>query len=187
MPYSDNTMWQAVMDSNREYDGHFFYGVKTVGVYCRPSCKSRTPLRKNVRYFLSGREAEAFGFRPCKRCRPEKDIYSPKQELANQGKAVADLCFKSPEKLSAAIKNLGTSPGYLSTVFREQMGMTFSDYVRQRRLMYAKNQLRDQSLPIADIAEELEFSSLAAFYAFFKKYAHITPKLYRNSVFKTDH
>lgn len=64
-------MWKAVVDCDNRYDGKFLYAVKTVGVYCHPSCKSRTPLQKNTVFFASAEEAVKSGCRPCKRCRPD--------------------------------------------------------------------------------------------------------------------
>ena len=67
----DNEMWwRAVESKNASFDGKFFYGVVTTGVYCRPSCPSRLPLQKNVRFYLTPKEAEADGLRACLRCRP---------------------------------------------------------------------------------------------------------------------
>src|SRR5580693_4570370 len=62
--------WQAVQDRDGTHDGRFFFGVLTTGVFCRPSCPSRTPLRKNVRFYRIPEDAEREGLRPCLRCRP---------------------------------------------------------------------------------------------------------------------
>jgi AraC family transcriptional regulator of adaptative response/methylated-DNA-[protein]-cysteine methyltransferase len=66
----DETCWHAVVNRRKDADGRFFYAVKTTGVFCRPSCPARRPLRKNVSYYATASEAEAAGFRPCLRCRP---------------------------------------------------------------------------------------------------------------------
>ena len=68
--------WQAVKDKNREFDGAFYFGVQTTGIFCRPSCSSKTPRRENVRFFANTDEAEIAGFRACLRCKP-KNGYSP--------------------------------------------------------------------------------------------------------------
>jgi AraC family transcriptional regulator of adaptative response/methylated-DNA-[protein]-cysteine methyltransferase len=62
--------WQAIQDRDEAHDGRFFFGVMTTGVFCRPSCPSRTPLRKNVRFYATPADAEREGLRPCLRCRP---------------------------------------------------------------------------------------------------------------------
>ena len=64
--------WAAMVAHDATQDGRFFYSVKTTGVYCRPGCASRQPLRKNVAFYATNAEAEAAGFRPCKRCRPNE-------------------------------------------------------------------------------------------------------------------
>lgn len=67
---TDEQGWRAVLRKDREADGKFSYSVRTTGAYCRPSCLSRTALRKNVAFHASAAEAEAAGFRPCQRCHP---------------------------------------------------------------------------------------------------------------------
>ena len=66
--------WQAVLNRDSNRDGQFFYGVLTTGVYCRPSCAARTPLRKNVRFYASQEAARENGLRPCERCQPDANI-----------------------------------------------------------------------------------------------------------------
>ena len=175
MNYSEDTMWQATVACCEEYDGLFFYAVKTVGVYCRPSCKSRTPLRKNVLFFASGESAEIEGFRPCKRCRPDLIAYAPMAQLAGRAKGVIDEYFCERARLAEEMKKLGVSPGYLSAVFKRLYGLPPMDYLNQRRLLHAKHLLTNTKLPIMDIAFDVGFSSLSAFYSFFKKHTGHTP------------
>ena len=78
----EQTFWQAVQKRDRSFDGRFYYGVLTTGVYCRPSCGARTPLRKNVRFYATAAEAEHDGLRPCLRCHPTED----------SGRRMRDLC-----------------------------------------------------------------------------------------------
>ncbi|HEX5380400.1 MAG TPA: Ada metal-binding domain-containing protein, partial [Phenylobacterium sp.] len=66
----DEARWAAVVAKDREADGRFYYSVRTTGVYCRPSCAARLANRSNVAFHLTPADAEAAGFRPCKRCRP---------------------------------------------------------------------------------------------------------------------
>ena len=67
---TDSARWNAVIAKDRAADGEFFYSVRTTGVYCRPSCAARPARRENVAFHLTAAEAEAAGFRPCKRCKP---------------------------------------------------------------------------------------------------------------------
>lgn len=75
-------MWNAVCNSDENYDGLFFYAVKTTGIFCRPSCKSKIPKKENICYFTSAEDAEKAGFRPCKRCRSDLLAYEPMSEIA---------------------------------------------------------------------------------------------------------
>lgn len=78
---TDRQRWQAVLDNDRRYDGAFFYGVASTGIFCRPSCPSRPPRRDRVRFFPTADAALAAGFRPCKRCRPDLTDFSPAKTL----------------------------------------------------------------------------------------------------------
>src|SRR5437763_4752211 len=82
----DDVRWQAVLQRDRSSDGKFVFGVLTTGVYCRPSCPSRRPLRKNVRFYATAAEAERDGLRACKRCRP----LDPERDRATA--KVRELC-----------------------------------------------------------------------------------------------
>ena len=177
--FSDDTMWQAVVDCDSAYDGKFFYGVKTVGVYCRPSCRSKTPLRKNVVYFMTEEEAKRAGFRPCKRCRPELCGQAPVAGLAAQAKKHMDDHYDKRALLLAELKKLGVTQSHLAAVFRQQYGMTPTRYLGSRREQQAKNLLAATDMPIIDIAAAIGFDSLSAFYAFFKKQAGTTPHTFR--------
>ena len=72
MDLSEKALWQAVLKRDRSYNGICFYGVMSTFIYCRFHCPSRRPLRENIRFFFSKEGAEKDGFRPCKRCRPDK-------------------------------------------------------------------------------------------------------------------
>jgi uncharacterized protein len=88
--YADDVArWQAVKRRDRAADGAFFYSVKTTGVYCRPSCPGRLPLRENVAFYSSADEAERAGFRPCERCRPQSASASPEREARLDWTAIA--------------------------------------------------------------------------------------------------
>src|SRR5438045_4273836 len=78
----EQQFWQAVAKRDRAFDGQFYYGVLTTGVYCRPSCGSRTPLRNNVRFFATRAEAERAGLRACLRCKPQEE---PSQRMREVG------------------------------------------------------------------------------------------------------
>ena len=75
-------MYEALEQRNADYDGLFFYGVKSTGIFCRPSCPSKVPKRENVVFFKTAADAMQAGFRPCKRCRSDLLAYHPMEEIA---------------------------------------------------------------------------------------------------------
>lgn len=182
MQFGNDEMWQAVVACDKGYDGKFLYAVQTVGVYCRPSCKSRTPLPKNILYFTTSKEAEQAGFRACKRCRPDILDYAPSTELAQQIKSLIDAYFKERGRLSLAMKNLGVSSSHLAIIFKQQYGILPSQYLNETRTAYAKKMLAESPVPIIEIAMDIGFDSLPSFYGFFKRQTGSTPKAYRKAM-----
>ena len=179
MRFSNDVMWKATVDCDSKYDGKFFYAVKTVGVFCRPSCKSRTPLRKNVVFFAQTEEAQKAGFRPCKRCRPDISDYAPVLEIAKKTKAAIDDYYIQRQRLSEKMKQIGAAPNHLAMIFKKHYGMTPLQYINRLKIEKAQKLLEKTDMPIIDIALEIEFNSISAFYHFFKKNTGLTPKEYR--------
>jgi AraC family transcriptional regulator of adaptative response/methylated-DNA-[protein]-cysteine methyltransferase len=126
--------WTALEKRDASADGKFFYGVRTTGVYCRPGCTSRLPLRKNTMFFDTPVEAEAAGLRPCKRCRPT-DGSSASRHIAAIEKACA-LLEKSETvpSLAELADAAGVSPFHFHRVFKQITGATPRDYARTHRL-----------------------------------------------------
>lgn len=125
--------WRAIVEKDAGFDGDFFYGVVTTGVYCRPSCAARRPRRENVRFFDSAKAAERAGFRACKRCRP--DSLSPKER---QAAAVAEACriietAERPPALKDLAAELGFSPYHFHRLFKKATGLTPKAYAKARR------------------------------------------------------
>ncbi|MFB4165007.1 Ada metal-binding domain-containing protein [Alteribacillus sp. JSM 102045] len=92
--FTFNELRKIVHASDGAYDGLFFYAVKTTGIVCRPSCKSRRPNKENITFFQSFEEAKQAGFRPCKRCRPDAIRFNPPMELINDTKAYIHKHYK---------------------------------------------------------------------------------------------
>ena len=119
---TDRQRWQAVLDNDRRYDGAFFYGVASTGIFCRPSCPSRPPRRDRVRFFPTADAALAAGFRPCKRCRPDLTDFSPGQDVAAEAMALLHRHFRDQAALSAALNGLGLSRRRLAALFQAAYG-----------------------------------------------------------------
>lgn len=125
--------WAAVAARDRAADGTFFYSVKTTGVYCRPSCGSRTPRPENVAFHATAAEAERAGFRPCKRCRPNRASADTRRD-----RLVAELCrhIERAERVPALdelAQIAGLSPFHLHRVFKAATGVTPRQYAAAHR------------------------------------------------------
>ncbi len=137
-PTDDAARWAAVQARDAAADGLFVYSVATTGVYCRPSCPSRPARRENVAFHATNAAAEAAGFRPCKRCRPDGE--SPAEARAA---AVARACriidaADEPPVLADLAAAVGLSPHHLHRAFRVATGLTPRDWAVARRAERAR-------------------------------------------------
>lgn len=176
---TEQEMWEAVVQSDPSYDGVFFYAVKTTGIYCRPSCKSKPPKRENICFFRTAEEARAAGFRPCKRCRSDLLDYQPMKEIAEIVKAKIDRAFAEQIKYDQDLRGIGLSSRRAVDVFKAEYGVTPKAYTDSLRLKEAQRLLADTDTKVIDIAYRVGFGSLAAFYGFFKRETGKTPSEYR--------
>lgn len=137
-PYeTDDLRWDALIRRDARADEAFRYAVRTTGIYCRPSCRSRRPNRAHVRFFADSTAAERAGFRACRRCLPRGD-----HPDARRAAVVAEACrllegAESTPSLAHLAASLNTSPSHLHRLFKRVLGLTPREYamtVRQRRL-----------------------------------------------------
>jgi len=155
--------WQRVLARDAGADGQFVYSVKTTGVYCRPSCGARTPRPEHVAFHASTAAAEQAGFRPCKRCQPDR---APLAE--RQAALVAELCrlidqAETPPSLQKLAEHAGLSPYHLHRLFKAQTGLTPRAYAAARR----GERLRDGLASGATVTEAVfaaGFNGSARFY-----------------------
>jgi AraC family transcriptional regulator of adaptative response/methylated-DNA-[protein]-cysteine methyltransferase len=132
-------MQRAYLQKDASYDGIFFLGVRTTGIFCRPSCPARRPLPQNVNYFSNVREAVFAGYRPCKRCRP-LDTNGRPPDWVSRVLAHADA---AEERIKdSELRHLGVDPFRARRYFQKHYGMTFQAYCRARRMGGALDQLR---------------------------------------------
>src|SRR5690606_35295620 len=129
--------WAAVVARSAEADGSFWYSVRTTGVYCRPSCGARRPRPENVQFHASSEAAERAGFRPCRRCRPDRVGTADRAtaavvEVCRQiERAVADGA--APPVLEELARGVGMSPWHLHRLFRRDTGLTPRQYAAAQR------------------------------------------------------
>jgi AraC family transcriptional regulator, regulatory protein of adaptative response / methylated-DNA-[protein]-cysteine methyltransferase len=159
-------MDRAFHRRDSRYDGLFYVGVSSTGIFCRPSCGARKPLRRNVRYFATPREALFAGYRPCRRCSPLSAVGAP-PSWATQLLARVDQ-HPTERITDATIKSMGIDPARVRRYFRRHHGMTFQAYCRARRLGEALEQIR-KGTRLDDVALGHGFDSHSGFREAFRK------------------
>lgn len=179
MHLTDDAKWKAVEICDETYDGVFFVCVKTTGIFCRPSCKARTPYRKNITFCDTAEEALQAGFRACKRCRPDLIEYKPVEEVADKLKALIDKQFQEHVDLAVYAAQLGVSTNHLHGVFKKYYAVTPFEYRNRLRTEKALTLLQNTNQSITQIAFTCGFESTSSFYRIFKKHTGNTPREYR--------
>lgn len=172
---SKEAKWKAICNRDSSYNGVFWYGVKSTGIFCVPSCKSRLPLRSNVEFFDSAEEAIAAGYRACKRCRPDLEIYNPNRNFIMKVKSYLDKNYANVQKIDEYLASIPISKNYLIRLFKLQYDVTPHTYVIERRLDKAAALLIETKERVLDIAISCGFKSLSNFYKVFKENYSITP------------
>jgi len=138
---NESACWRAVETRDSTAAGQFYYGVLTTGIFCRPGCSSRTPKRENVRFFISIAEAEALGYRPCRRCRPDQAESGSAAKITSLRRRIDAGEYKS---LSEWAAELDWSPSHLQKVFKAATGLSPAQYARQVRMGRLRKSLRDE-------------------------------------------
>lgn len=180
MMIGEQEMWDAVVRRDRTLDGKFFYGVVTTGVYCRPWCAARLPLRRNVRFFETAEAAARAGLRPCLRCRP----------LATSGEdpavvAVARVCdyirrnSSEPLTLNALAERAGLSPFHFQRSFKAITGISPRQYVEACRTEGLKDALRSRT-SVTEAVYEAGYGSGSRVYERSDTRLGMTPGQYRS-------
>lgn len=177
----DQRKWDAVFQGDEAYDGVFFYGVRTTGVYCQPSCRSKAPLRKNVEFFDSVEEAERNGFRPCKRCKPDRSESDRANSLSDQLKTICDRHYDDRERLSLELGRLDIHQNRLIRQFHRKYHTTPSKYLNGLRAEKAARLLIGSDSSMLIIVVDCGFGSVPSFYATFKSHFGQTPSEFRST------
>jgi AraC family transcriptional regulator of adaptative response / DNA-3-methyladenine glycosylase II len=161
--------YRAVRAHDARFDGRLFVGVTSTGVYCRPVCRVRTPLPRNCRFFHNAPSAEAAGFRPCLRCRPELapglSLVDSPHVLAQQAARLIDEAARAGDDLylPEVARRLGVTDRHLRRIFAAEHGVTPIDYLTTQRLLLAKRLLTDTPLAVTQVAHASGFASLRRF------------------------
>lgn len=177
----DQAYYRAVLSKDSRFDGVFFTAVTTTGIYCRPVCSAKKPRASSCIFYHSAAAAEAAGFRPCLRCRPELAPYALQQNLAFgvwQKIVAGALNEGNIEQLS---EQVGLSSRQLRRVLLQEFGVTPIELAQTQRLLFAKKLLQETRLPMAELAYAAGFGSLRRFNALFEQRYHMTPGSIRRS------
>ena len=171
--------YRALLSRDTRFDGVFFTGVKTTGIYCRPVCRVKTPRASSCTFFPNAAAAEAAGYRPCLRCRPELAPYALQQNLAYavwQRIAAGALNNGDLESLS---REVGLSSRQLRRVLQEHFGVSPVELAQTQRLLFAKKLLQETHLPMTELAYAAGFGSLRRFNALFAERYGMAPSAVR--------
>jgi len=143
-PVNEAVAWESVLHRDPSADDRFLYGVKTTGVYCRPTCPSRRPKRDNVAFFSSVEAAERAGFRACQRCRP--NMAKSANSGVERARAYIDthIADFADERMTLELlgEQAGLSPYHLQRKFKELVGLTPAQYIRARKSERLKGELK---------------------------------------------
>jgi len=176
----------ARLRRDRSFDGVFFTAVRTTRIYCRPICPARPAASRNVSFFPSAAAAEAAGYRPCLRCRPEVAPWCP---AWNGTRTTVERALKLIEKgqldsdrTNALADKLGVGARHLARLFRQHLGATPTQVATSLRVRRAKRLLTDTSLPMAAVAYRSGFGSVRRFNAVFTAIYRMPPSSVRRSV-----
>lgn len=174
--------WAAVQARSAAADGSFWYSVQSTGVYCRPSCAARAPRPENVRFHASCAEAEAAGFRPCQRCKPQQP-----SALAHHSRLVTKACrFIESEvadghtpTLDSLAEHVGLSGSHLHRIFKQATGLTPKAYAAAQREQRVRSALGQSADSVTDAIYGAGYQSSSRFYEKSAQVLGMTPTRYR--------
>lgn len=185
MTHEAEAFYQALVSRDPRFDGRFFVGVKTTGIYCRSVCPAPKPKRRNCDFYPSAAAAEDHGFRPCKRCRPETAPGSPawagtKSSVTRALRLISEgaLVEGSVEDLS---DRLGLSARHVRRLFEEHLGTSPKGVARTQRLHLAKQFLENSALNMTNVAHAAGYQSLRSFNHDIKRVYGVTPGALRKA------
>ncbi len=185
MNYDTEHCYQALLTHDPRFDGVFYVGVSTTGIYCRTVCTAKTPRRDRCTFYPSAAAAEHAGFRPCLRCRPELAPGNARIDAVSRlAAAVADRIEDGDTtdlSFSEIAAELGVSDRHLRRVVEREFGVTPIELAQTQRLLLAKRLLTDTDMSVIDVAFASGFSSLRRFNALFKERYRLNPTDLRKS------
>lgn len=182
---TDEERWQALVEKDPGAEGKFFIAVRTTGIYCRPGCASRRPNRENVSFFESAAAAQAAGYRPCKRCQPERSAERSEQaERIIQACALIEQAETCPT-LAELAGAVGLSPFHFQRLFHKTVGITPRQYFAQKRAERVRERLSSGER-VTDALYNAGYGSSGHFYGQAKPTLGMKPAAFRSGAPGTD-
>ena len=158
---------QAILARDARFDGRFFTGVTSTGIYCRPVCPARPPKAENCRYYPTAAAAQAAGYRPCLRCRPEtapgQGAWQGASNTVSRGMTLIDAGALDEASVDALAARLGVGERQLRRLFLKHLGASPIAVAQTRRVLIAKQLIHETDLPMAEIALAAGFGSVRRF------------------------
>ena len=183
MHLDPDTCYQTLLARDRRFDGWFFVGVSSTGIYCRPVCPVRTPKRQNCHFFPNAAAAERAGFRPCLRCRPElapgNGLLDVSSRLAQAAAALIEEGFLNTASVAELAARVGVTDRHLRRIFDAEYGVSMIEFAQTQRLLMAKRLLTDTRLPVTEVALAAGFGSVRRFNALFARRYSLNPLRFR--------
>jgi AraC family transcriptional regulator, regulatory protein of adaptative response / DNA-3-methyladenine glycosylase II len=191
MRLDPETCYRAVRARDPRFDGRFFVGVSSTGVYCRPVCTVRMPKRENCAFFPSASAAELRGYRPCLRCRPElapgNASIDARHRIAQAAASLIEDGALNEIGTGGIADRLGVTDRHLRRVFHGEFGVAPIAFAQTQRLLMAKRLLTDTALPVTEVAYAAGFGSLRRFDALFKERYRLSPSGLRKAPTRPTH
>ena len=176
--------YQALQSRDARFDGRFFTGVHTTGIYCRPVCPARTPRQSNVTFYPSAAAAEAAGFRPCMRCRPETSpgtpAWSGTAASVTRALRLIDDGFLDDGTVDDLADALGMTSRHVRRLFDEHLGASPVAVAQARRVHFARRLVAETAMPITEIAFGAGFASVRRFNSVFRRTFGRPPSAFRS-------
>lgn len=178
--YDAELLYRAHVSRDGRYDGRYFAGVITTGIYCRPVCRVRTPKPENVLFFACAAAAEAAGFRPCMRCRPDSSPGTPAWQAATETvsralRLIADGALDGDGSVDALASRLAVSARQLRRLFKEHLGATPVEVAAARRTHFARRLVDETDMTMAQVAFAAGFESVRQFNHAMRETFRLTP------------
>jgi AraC family transcriptional regulator of adaptative response/methylated-DNA-[protein]-cysteine methyltransferase len=175
----DTDRWRAVLARDAGQDGRFVLAVSTTGIYCRPSCPARKPLREHVSFYDTPGDARVAGYRACLRCHPDQAATNAGVDLVKRATAILDQPGDEAPTLRTLGERLGVSPYYLQRTFKRVTGVSPRQYIAERRAAALRSGLRNGAA-VTDAIYDAGYGSASRVYENASDVLGMTPRAYRN-------